>query len=286
MVIYLDLTFFVNGLADAAALYAAGRLSGVPVKNLRLAAVCLLGGTYGAACAVPKLSFLSAFPVQLAAAAGLVRLGFGKREGFLRRLLLFFLISCGLAGAVMAAGRVLREQSDFLETLDWRVFFLAGGGCFLFLSTVFRGGVRHGAAGQLCPCVIERGTHKAALTALLDTGNTLVDGFSGSPVLTVYWKALNTLWTAEERKILACLELDGAASCLEKLGGGFRLLPYQAVGVRSGLLLCFRADRVRLNGQDLGRVTVALSPTPVSDGGGYAALWGGEPGKEAACYAA
>ena len=46
------------------------------------------------------------------------------------------------------------------------------------------------------------------------------------------------------------------------------------------------ADRAELEGRSLGAVTVALSPTPVSDGGGYAALWGGEEGKEAESYAA
>ena len=38
--------------------------------------------------------------------------------------------------------------------------------------------------------------------------------------------------------------------------------------------------------RQLGPVTVALSPTPVSDGGGYAALWGGDAGKEVQCNAA
>ena len=50
--------------------------------------------------------------------------------------------------------------------------------------------------------------------------------------------------------------------------------------MRSGLLLCFRADRTAMGERQLGPVTVALSPTPVSDGGGYAALWGGESGRE------
>lgn len=286
MVVYLDLTFFVNGLADAAALYITGRLAGLTVTGKRLAAAGLLGGTYGAACMVPGLGVLAAFPVQLAAAAGLVWLVFGQRRGFLRRLLLFLVISCGLAGAVLAGGEILTEQGEILAALDWNVFFLAGGVCFLVLSMVFRGGARHAAAGQLCQCGISWRKRDAELTALLDTGNTLTDGFSGAPVLTAYWAALDRLWTEEERRVLARLEEDGAIQCLEKLGKGFRLLPYRAVGVRSGLLLCFRAERVVLDGRRLGSVTVALSPTPVSDGGGYAALWGGERGKEAACYAA
>ena len=49
--------------------------------------------------------------------------------------------------------------------------------------------------------------------------------------------------------------------------------------MEDGLLLCFRPDKVTLEGRDLGRVTVALSPTAVSEGGANA-LWGGEAEKE------
>ena len=215
-----------------------------------------------------------------------MRLAFGRREGFLRRVLLFYLLSCSLAGALVAGARLLRERGAALAGLDWRIFFLAGGGCFLLLSVVFRGGARHTAAGQLRRCRICRRGREAELTALLDTGCTLTDGLSGAPVLTVHWAALEPLWTPEERSVLSCLEREGAARCLERLGGGFRLLPYRAVGVRSGLLLCFKADGAELEGRSLGPVTVALSPTPVSDGGVYAALWGGDAGKGAESYAA
>ena len=41
-----------------------------------------------------------------------------------------------------------------------------------------------------------------------------------------------------------------------------------------GLLLAVRADGLELDGVARGSVLVALSPTPVSDGGGYRALIG------------
>ena len=56
--------------------------------------------------------------------------------------------------------------------------------------------------------------------------------------------------------------------------GRFRLLPYRSVGVERGLLLALRVDRAALGGVDRGPLLVALSPTPVSDGGGYRALVG------------
>lgn len=285
MVVYLDMTFLLNCLTDAAALCITGRLSGLPLERKRILAASLLGGTYGALCALPGWSAAASPLPQAVAAAGLVRLAFGRREAFLRRLLLFFALSCAMAGALVAGGCLLREH-DGLAALNWRVFFLAGGACFLILSVVFRGGARHGAADQLCRCVLTRRGRTAGVTVLLDTGSTLTDGFSGAPVLTAHWEALGALWTPEEAAALSRLEAEGAARCMEKLGAGFRLLSYRAVGVRSGLLLCFRADRAVMGGRELGPVTVALSPTPVSDGGGYDALWGGDAGKEAQSNAA
>lgn len=276
MVVYLDVAFFLNCLADGLALYITARMSGLPVRRSRLLLAAALGGVYGALCALPVFSGAAAVLPQMAIGAALVRLAFGRQDTFLRHFLLFFMLSCTMGGAMLAFGRLVRsgEGLELLRSLDWRIFFLAGGTCFLLLSIVFRGGARHAVAGQLRQGTVERQGRRAEVTVLLDTGHTLTD--AGAPVLTAHWAALEPLWTAQERRILSQLEAGGPDRCLELLEDSrFRLLPYQAVGVGNGLLLCFRADRVRLGGRDLGRLTVALSPTPVSDGGGYAALWGG-----------
>ena len=72
---------------------------------------------------------------------------------------------------------------------------------------------------------------------------------------------------------------------MERLGTGewrgrFRLLPYRSVGVDRGLLLALRVDRAVFDGVERGPLLVALSPTPVSDGGGYRALVGPLDGKD------
>ena len=77
----------------------------------------------------------------------------------------------------------------------------------------------------------------------------------------------------------ASSDLRDPAAALPRLGTGewrsrFRLLPYRSVGVDRGLLLAVRVDSLELDGRGRGPVLVALSPTPVSDGGGYQALVG------------
>ena len=55
----------------------------------------------------------------------------------------------------------------------------------------------------------------------------------------------------------------------------FTLLPFRSVGTESGLLLAVRSDYIALHRRRMPRTLIALSPGPVSDGGGYCALWGG-----------
>ena len=284
MVVYLDLIFMLNSVADWAALYVTARLSGMPASKRRLLAASVLGGTYGVLCALPGLSFFAGFLLRLLAAAGLVYLVFGRRGSFLRQLLLFFMISCALGGALLASLRAAQDGmgAEVLKKLNWKVFLLAGGSCYLALSVVFRNGARHALRGELTAVELSYRGRSAGLTALRDTGHTLTDPVTGAEVLVAEWAALDALWDDRERAALARRESDGPAAVLEQLERGrFRLLSYRAVGVSAGLLLCFRPDRAAVGGAPRPGLVVALSPTPVSDGGGYAALWGGaERGEE------
>jgi stage II sporulation protein GA (sporulation sigma-E factor processing peptidase) len=87
---------------------------------------------------------------------------------------------------------------------------------------------------------------------------------------------MGSLFPAKNRPSRA--DLLDPAGALARLGGTygsrFRLLPYRTVGVDRGLLLAVRVDRLLINKTDCGPRLVALSPTAVSDGGGYQALIG------------
>lgn len=282
MVVYLDLVFLLNVLADGLALYITARVAGLSIHMKRLIPAALLGGLYAVVCLLPGLAAVGGFFPQMAAAAGLVGFSFGRGRDFLRRFLLFFIISCTMSGALMAVPRFLRSSSglEILRSLNWKVFFLVGILCYVLLSVIFRGGAKHAVAGELRRGRIERRGRVIEFTALLDTGHTLTDGAGGRPVLILELSALRELWTDAEWAVLSRLPLLGPSECLMRLAamdpGAFRLLPYRAVGVSAGMLLCFRAERMVLDGRDYGAVTVAVSPTAVSDGGGYTALWGGE----------
>ena len=120
--------------------------------------------------------------------------------------------------------------------------------------------------------------HRQQITALHDTGNTLRDPLNGRPVLVSEQSALLDSWPADIRNILtSAIPAEEKMAKLYNSGVGavFTLLPFRSVGVSSGLLLATRSDYIKIGKSTHRRALIALSQTPVSDGGAYQALWGG-----------
>ena len=117
---------------------------------------------------------------------------------------------------------------------------------------------------------------KQILTALLDTGNTLRDPVRGEQVLVAELRTL--LWPDNIRRILwenIPSEEKVARLYAEDPSYSFTLLPFQAVGTASGLLLAVRSDAIIVEGRKIPHALIALWDHAVSDGGNYQALWGG-----------
>jgi stage II sporulation protein GA (sporulation sigma-E factor processing peptidase) len=103
----------------------------------------------------------------------------------------------------------------------------------------------------------------------MDTGNTLRDPITGSPVLVAGADVGERLGFSREIlsdpvKALAGGQLTGA-----------RLIPYRTVGRPTGMLVLIRAEEVRLDGRTVSPL-VALAPEEIGGSGNYQALAGGK----------
>jgi stage II sporulation protein GA (sporulation sigma-E factor processing peptidase) len=283
-VVYIDSVFVLNALADYLLVYAAAQLAGTRLRRLRFLLAALLGGAYAVAVFLPGLGWLSTPPVKVAAGVLMALAAYGGEPRFLRLTLLLFLVSCGFAGCVLALGLVAgqglpMENGVFYTNVDAKILLISAAAAYLVLTVVFRASARHGGSkGFLIPVTVAFCGCRTALTALCDTGNTLRDPATGRPVLVASAEKLRTLWPPELGSLLTPSALCAPAETLERLAlsgwdaARFRLLPYSAVGVESGLLLAIRLDWASINGKKRERLLLALSPTPVGDG--CDALWG------------
>ena len=130
---------------------------------------------------------------------------------------------------------------------------------------------------------ISIGGQSRAVRVQHDTGNTLRSPVTGQPVLVLEQTSLGGLLPPEVERIVtrrAPPEERMAQLHATDLGRRFSLLPFCSIGAPEGLLLAVCSDSVQIGGTTYPRTLVALSPGPVSDGGGYQALWGGTEGRK------
>ena len=282
-VIYIDTLFLLNALVDYLLLLAAARLAGEPLRRGRFALGAVLGGLYAVAIFLPGLTFLSHPLCRLSSVVLMLTAAYGGSRRLLRQGILFVALTCAFGGGVVAIGLLggtglSLGKGGFYSALDLKMVLLSAAVCYGVLTLVFqRVGKHSAAAGELVRAGLCLGGRRVELTALIDTGNTLTDPASGQSVMVAEGVRLSALFPSDHRPGPADLSspVDGIARLgTEGWKSRFRLLPYRSVGVERGLLLAVKADALDLNGEGRGPVLVALSPTPVSDGGGYQALIG------------
>lgn len=283
-VVYLDQVFLLNTVLDYLLLLAGARLSGTPLRRMRFLLCAGMGGLYAAAVFWEGLGPILAHPAgKILSGILLAWVAYRKEAHAWRMVCLFFLLSGGFAGILLALGLMSGSPGIYLSNIyygriHWLVLLTAAVVISLLLHLVFRQGTRHGG-GSLMDVEISIAGKRKVLTVLHDTGNTLRNPVDGRPVLVLEQSGLKDLWPAEINRILQEKrppEEKMAKLYQEEIPLTFTLLPFRSVGVPAGLLLAVYSDFIRINGKTYPKELIALSPGSVSDGGGYHGLWGGE----------
>lgn len=274
-VVYIDVLFVLNFIIDYLLLLTSAKLTGQFLCRWRLALGGAFGGCYAAAVFLPGLEFLSHPVCRVSAGVLMALIAFGGSRRLPRLMAALFGVSAAFGGGVYAlellGGQgVTLERGVAVSTLDLGAILLSAAACYGVLSVVFRRTAGH-STRELQAAVVSMEGRQILLTALTDTGNTLTDPATGRPVMVVEGKRMTGLLGRKMDET----DLSRPVETMARLNDRrYRLLPYQAVGVECGMLLAVRVDRVTVGKRDLGSILVALSPTAVSDGGGYHALIG------------
>lgn len=276
MVIYLDQVLVLNGLLDYLLLVACGRVTASPLRRKRLLLGALLGGGYALLCLMPGLSFLGNLWWSLPMAGGMCRVAFGPGRGLIRRSVVLALLGAAFSGVVLVLTELMSAPAALVAR---RVYYPVSFGTLVLTAGGALGVMKWGLGrlthqgGDIVPVRITLGGRAVELTALRDTGNCLRDPVSGCPVLVADGAVLKRL-LPEASITPEALARPGELLCRIPMAHP-RLIPYRTVGVARGLLLAIRPERLEVKGKE-EEMLVAFSPVPVSDGGGYQALLGGE----------
>lgn len=263
-VIYADTLFLINFAADYLALLAAGKIAAARLRRGRLALSAAAGALWAVLAAATGSPVLCSAPAKIAVGALMAALPFWRGGFPLRETLLFFAFSALLGGAAAAL-------SGGAVSLKALAAAFAGS---LALSELALRGLGRRAVGGLVHIELRRAGRSASFTALRDTGNALRDPISGDGVIIAEASAILPLFDGKTGEILLKRGLSAADKAARLASGParWRVIPYSSVGVEGGLLLAFRPDAAYLDGKKRPGLLVALSPTPLSEGGGYSAI--------------
>lgn len=281
-VVYLDTFLLINFTLNYLLLLASGKLAGEPIRKLRFALAALFGALYAACSFFPGLSF-SLHPLyKISVALLMLLISFGRTRSLLRISVVFLAISCAFCGGILAIewlkGSGYMQDGIVYSSLDVKGLFMSAIFCYGVLALFFRrSALHHISEGELLDVRFVLQGKEVALIALQDSGNTLQDPLSGRDVPVAEGERLGVLFP--EGMTLDRAALEHPIDTLEQIAKAghalrFRLLPYRAVGVECGMLLALRVDCMYLGKEKHRNQLIALSPTPLSDGGAYSVLVG------------
>lgn len=260
--VYLDQVFLGNMVMNYIILWAAAKISRVPVGKTRLAAGAALGAGYAVVALLPGCSLLLTIGFKTAASIIITAATFFPvpLRKFITCLGCFYLTSFVLGGLVF--GVILFFHAGVITSLSgvgviinqhlWTGILL-GLAAFWAAVKGFNALQKKGLLENIfkIPVLIRTDSKQVKVDALLDTGNQLEDPMTGHPVIVVEYSLLKPLLPM---RLHPFFEADGDADIWEILsslsGCGaasrFSAIPFQSLGKTKGLLLGYRPDEILL----------------------------------------
>lgn len=236
--IYVDVLIVLNIYVNFFLLRITAGITHSPLRIGRCAAASVYGSLFSLTILLPELGTFLSLLIKLAAAVSIVAFAFGLRGK--KRLMLntaaFFTANFVLAGTVYGVYTLLRPEFIHFNNacfyIDFSLLILIITTAALYFAVRILRIFTDKAPDGDYRVFIRSGDKVLSLTGLADTGNALVDYFTGSPVI---------ICSEESYSELTGTELD-----ISLLPKGFRLLPCTAVSGR-GLIPVFRPDEVLIS---------------------------------------
>lgn len=263
-VVYGDVLVAVNFIIDLLILRLCQAFTGIRQPGLRPYLAAAAGGFCSMSIFIPASSFWLDCAIRLVVSFVVVSIAYGRQRlrVFLRLLAVFYAISFLVAGVVIglwflwpSGGYAYGNGAVYLN-LRPTALLGAVAAAYLFVrifDRVFHWGR---GMGEQYPVMAVRGGRTVTFTALADTGNRLVEPFSGKPLVVVSMEKGKLLLTPEEERWIRGGMEEGEPP------PGVRVAPYTAVG-GSGLLAAFRPDSLKIQVEGRWMETdgyLALSP--------------------------
>ena len=250
--VYIDVLFILDFIIDYLILYAVAKISGTVIRRWKL----IMAASLGAGFSILSLFWSGFVSLLLMLTVAYIMVGISFGFGRWKNLLIFFGVSAAFGGMVFAINYI----TDGTLTISLKTLAISSAVSYLILLFAFRKSASGTTKKEYIQIKIEHRGKAVSFLALVDSGNSLVDPLTNTPVLIAELYVLRTLFENEEYKMLCT---DRAEDIILQGAGKFRPIPYKTVG-GGGILPAFSPDKAICRG-DERCLLVAISRDKIAE---------------------
>ena len=245
MIVYADVLLVVNLFVNYLLLLCSSTIMKKHAGRLRLLFGASIGAIYGFVVFLPELPGIIEFAIRIIASALIVLAAFGFRNipSFLRSFCTFFAVSFSFGGILLVlwitvapVGMVYNNGAVYFD-IDLSVLAVSTVISFAVVSVLARFTARRAPRDSVALVKIAYKGKEVNLTALIDTGNSLCETFSGYPVILGEFDSLEKIIPKAVREFIDGEDVSSSPE--------MRLVMHKTVS-GTGVMPVFRPDYIEV----------------------------------------
>lgn len=283
-VIYVDILLLINVYVNYFLIKATNAFLHRKVAPIRCILGAFVGSLFALAIFLPNAPFVITVLIKLLAALLIVLLVYGKQSirTYCKIAMVFFGINFVFAGVMLGLWWFVCPLNMYYNNgvVYFDISFLT-----LVVSTILAyfavKAVRFlldskGSLDEHFKVIVNNCKSTVELDAFVDSGNTLVDAFSGMPVIVCDLDQLECVLPLQYRLAFERNDIADLQELVATRDGlkGVRLLPYNTINA-CGVIPSFKVDGVYIKGERMHlkpvKALIGISPSKLG-GGDYGAI--------------
>jgi len=268
--IYIDVLFIVNLFVNYFLLLSTAKLMKSDKKRLRIILGAFLGSLYAVAVFFVTLPAIILILTKLVFAVSIVLVTFGKSPviNFVKTLCIFFSVNFLFAGLMLACWFFFApkgmEVNNGIVYFNISPVFLAlfsaiSYGTIILLNKIFKKSL---PPEIKMPVRVSFNGRETVFDAIIDTGNGLVEMFSGYEVIVCEYNAVKGILSKDLKEMFENIYNNTGSQIAIN---NFRIIPLDTVS-GLGMLPAFKPDYVVINDQKISEVYIAACEKKISQG--------------------
>ena len=245
--VYVDILLILNAVVDFFIITVTVKFTKSQSNLLRETLSALSAAVFSLYIFLPETNILIEILMRIvpSVTAVLVACGYKNFKAFIRRTAVFYAVSYFYAGVMLGLWLLLKPKNFVVNNgvvyfnFSPLVLLLSAAFCYMLITLVSKLSKRHAPHAKRVRITVETANSAVNGTALVDTGNSVSDIFSGLPVIIVSKKFAEKIYGEN----VCC-----ATAAFDSPHGGpvpARLIPYSTIN-GEGLLPAYKSRQVIL----------------------------------------